>query len=329
MSIIPQFQIYGLNDNAVEEKIQPVLKLRGWHELSQNDKKIALQQLIKNGWITQYSDEILSAIKHLNYKFLRECPGKHLHDTTPRRGFRGIGDDDSDLRQAALQDFEHIFLQETKSDELFYRMVTVFADGHIRKYYLTGLEQTEDKNRIKTNVDSAFETFDSLANCLNHIFEQFAVNMVLTRNGLVPRQDIKITQYIYEPTLKILSDPKWKTVSDDLTEMFADYNQQHYPGTITMAHRVVQRFLQIVVGEEGKNSKGELANLFRTAKEQGILPANRFTEPIINVFQSFISSERATKSTAKPAKEDADSEDALLIMNVIMIFIQFCLQRIK
>ncbi len=212
---------------------------------------------------------------------------------------------------------------------MVFRMVTVFAENHIeRMYYIWAKEAKGDKKR-EENISKAFGKFDQLANCFNHIFEQFSVNAILTRNGLIPNQDEKITKDIYVPALKILSDPKWKTVSDDLSQMFNDHQQRKYPETITMAHRVVQRFLQILVGEEGKNSKGELANLFRKAKEQNLIPVNSFTEPIIQVFQGYIPSERATKSTAKPAKTEATSSDALLMMNVVMIFLQHCLQKNK
>ena len=43
--------------------------------------------------------------------------------------------------------------------------------------------------------------------------------------------------------------------------------------------------------------------------------------------QSFIVSERATNSTAKPALQMADSSDALLVMNVLTVFLQHCLQN--
>ncbi|MDA1323197.1 MAG: hypothetical protein O3C34_00485 [Proteobacteria bacterium] len=150
---------------------------------------------------------------------------------------------------------------------------------------------------------------------------------MLTRNGLIPRQDDKITEQIYEPTLKILSDPKWNSVDTHLADMFQDYQDRNYPEVITKAHGVVQRFLQILVGEEGKGGKGEIGKLFSKAKKTNAIPVNRFTEPLLNIFQGFIVSERATNSTAKPALNDATPSDALLVMNVVMVFLQHCLQK--
>jgi len=87
-----------------------------------------------------------------------------------------------------------------------------------------------------------------------------------TRNGFVPRQDNKITEEIYTPTLRVLADPKWKSVSIDLAKMFEDYRNENYPESITKAHSAVHRFLQILVGEEGKSGRGEVGKLFQKAK---------------------------------------------------------------
>ncbi|MDP2860667.1 MAG: hypothetical protein Q8N98_03035, partial [bacterium] len=82
---IPKFLLYGKDDPTVENDIQPQLALRQWSELSGSEKKIALQELINNGWVKDYSNEILDTIEHLNHYFLRQCPGKKLHAIPPKR----------------------------------------------------------------------------------------------------------------------------------------------------------------------------------------------------------------------------------------------------
>jgi len=328
MSKIPKFRLYGKDDPRVEESIQPHLELRGWNQLDTTEKKNAFQEIVNSGWFDEYADEILEAIEHLNYHFLQQCPGRNLHRIKPEVGHLRMVDKDYNRLKAALVDFQEIFLG-SKSEDMVYRMITKFSEAQIDKDHYNIAEEEKDEEKIKEHIEIAFQNFDRLANCFNHIFEQFSVNVILTRNGLVPRQDEKITEEIYIPTLKILADPKWKNVSNDLAEMFEDYQKENYSEVVTKAHRTVQRFLQILVGEEGKSGKGEVKKLFGEAKEKGIIPIDRFTEPIIRVFQSFISSERATKSTAKPTLKEANSSDALLIMNVIMVFLQHCLQRSK
>ena len=322
---LPKFLLYGQDDPKIETSIQPSLALRRWGELSDSEKQIAFQQLKNTEWVDSYSSEILQTIEYLNYTFLRQCPGKHLHTITPKRDSRGFGNE-SERMEAAIVDFQHIFLQD-KSDAMVFRMLSKFAGYYIDNSAHRRATESKDEGERKKWIDEAFKKFDRLANCLNHIFEQFAVNQLVTRNGFVPRQDEKITNEVYIPTLRVLADPKWSGVSADLAKMFEDYREENYPEAITKAHSAVHRFLQILVGEEGKSGKGEVGKLFQKAKEEGAIPVNRFTEPLIGVIQGFIVSERATNSTAKPALKDTTSSDALLMMNMVMVFLQYCLQK--
>lgn len=325
---IPKFLLYGQDDPDVEQNIQPLLVLRRWGDLSDEEKTIAYRQIENSGWLNDYSSEILQTIEYLNSAFLRQCPGRHLHAIKPKQDYRGGYGNEHERKEAALLDFQHIFLQD-KSDAMVFRMLSKFASCYIDGYDYRRATETEDEAERQKLTEEAFDKFDRLANCLNHIFEQFAVNQIVTRNGFVPRQDEKIIAEIYIPTLKVLVDPKWKSVNSDLAKMFEDYREENYSEAITKAHSAVQRFLQILVGEEGKNSKGEVGKLFKKAKDEGLIPVNRFTEPVINAIQGFIPSERATNSTAKPAVKNATSSDALLMMNVIMVLLQYCLQNSK
>lgn len=323
---IPKFRLYGEDDLKVKESIQPRLELRRWGNLDSSEKKIALQQLQNSGWLAESSNEVLETVDYLNHEFLRACPGKRLHQIIP--DWSSYGFNQAKRAKAAVEDFRDILLGE-KSDALVLRMLTKLGESHIQGHMYRSAEITDDDGKREEYVKEAFRNFDRFADCMNHIFGQFAVNQKFTRAGLVPLQDEKITEEIYVPTLKVLSDPKWRSVSEDLSEMFVDFREERYSEVITKAHRAVQRFLQILVGEEGKNSKGEMSQLFDEAKRQKAIPIDRFTEPIIKAFQSFLPSERATKSTAKPTLTDATSGDALLVMNVVMVFLQHCLTNNK
>jgi hypothetical protein len=268
---IPAFTLYGQNDPTIEGNIQPKLAFRGWVELSGQEKKVALQELENKGWIKEYSSEVLRTVEYLNHEFLRECPGKKLHALKPPDPYARSTGDDFDRKKAAFADFQNILLTD-KSDALIYRMLSRFAacyiDGFKRQ---KAVNATDDEERTRL-VDSAFDNFDPLANCLNHIFEQFTVNQVVTRSGFVPRQEDKITAELYVPTLRVLSGPRWKGVSGDLGKMFQDYQERNYAETITKAHAAVHRFLQVLAGEEGKSGKGEVARLFQEGEEQRANP---------------------------------------------------------
>lgn len=319
---LPSFRLYWEDNLEIREKIQPSLEFRSWNSLSISEKEIAYQELINLGWIEKHSENITKAINDLNYHFLRVCPGRNYHKTpaVDSSGYSNV----YRQREAAAQDFWRIFHED--SDEIVFRMLSKFCESYIDVWAYNLAKWTKGKAQ-KDNIERAFWVFDKLSNCLNRIFEQFCVNVFVTRNGFVPRQDKKLSNDIYEPVLIVLSDPKWKSVSDHLSTMFSDFQDKHYAECITKAHGAVQRFLQILVWEEGKNGQWELAKLFNNARDTGIIPKDRFTSSIIDSLQGFLSSERATNSTAKPAKKEATSSDAILVMNVVMIFLQHCLQN--
>jgi len=322
MSDIPVFRLHGAGDTEVEERIQPRLALRGWSALTRTEMETILQELHNRDWIGDSSQEVLIAVYHLNRSFLRELPGKRLHKIKPVRD--GYGNNDDELCEAAYEDFREIILK-CENEDIVLRLLSKLAEAQIDGWRYKAAAEEQDATLRQKYVQEAFEKFDQLASALNYLFRQFAVNMQVTRSGFIPVQDRKIAEEIYAPTLAALSDPKYVRVSDDLAKMFADYRAGDFGEVITKAHSSVQRFLQICVGDEGKNGKGELRELFATAKARGLTSSTRFGEPLIKVLEGFFPSERATKSTAKPTLTEATPRDAMLMMDLAMVFIQHCL----
>lgn len=317
---IPKFSLFGENTPNFDDSVQPTLALRNWSDLSSEERKTSLQELINKGWM-DCDSEILDSISYLNHTYLRLCPGKLLHATPPDRSIHAS---DFERRDAAAKDFYRIFINE--SDPLVLRMISKFAQCLINNYDLQRASKSTDIDERNKNIEEAFNRFDRFAYCINHIFEQFAINEILTRNGFVPRQDEMIESNIYTPTLLALSDPKWMSVNQILSSMFEDYREGHFAEVITKAHSAVHSYLQIAVGEPGQNAKGEVGKLFKEAKKRGLISSNRFTEVFLTNIQSYITSERATKSTAKPALSPTSNSDALLMMNMTLVFLQYCMQ---
>lgn len=312
---IPKFSIYGENNPEIQEKIQKTLPWRSWDELNDKEKQIALKQLENYGFLRNFRDNILKTIHLLNHKYFRKLPGENLHHKMSYDIFQN--------KNLAILDFCNIFL--TRNQDMVLFMFSVFADSLVGENYLSQAEKSADNKEKKDCVNKAFKEFDKFKDCLNHIFDQLSINWVLTRDGFIPCQEKEILDQIYIPTLEILSDSKWKLVNDDLKSMFQDYREKKYHETVTKAHSALHRFLQIFLNKEKKNSKGEIGKLFNQAKKEIIISGNIFIEKVVDSIQSFVSSERATNSTAKPALKAATSSDALLMMNVVMIFIQYCL----
>ncbi|TKB91232.1 MAG: hypothetical protein E8D40_09820 [Nitrospira sp.] len=325
-SEIQKFALYGENIPGFDDSIQPTLELRSWTTVSSDERTIVLHQIIHNGWLGRTAERhIITTVAHLNYKYLQLCPARNFHSAPQQND--GYGGFDSATRKAAAEDFGRIFMEE--EEPLVLRMLSKFAQLLIDADALNRAKKAVNSDERKRYVGAAYKQFDLFANCVNHVFEQFAVNQLLTRSGFIPRQDETIEQELYKPTLQALSDPKWRPVNDILALMFEDFREGRYPETITKAHSAVQCFLQVLVtGKPGTNAKGELAQLIKTGKEAGVIPTSRFIEPFVGNIQSFIASERATNSTAKPSLVPASSSDALLMMNMTLVFLQHCLQAV-
>lgn len=195
---IPNFTLYGESTPGFDSSVQPLLALRNWSDITSSERKTALQQLVNKGWIDS-SREILRTVSYLNETYLRVCPGKNLHAIRPERGSQGSNYKQQD---AAVKDFYQIFSNE--SDPLVLRMLSKLAQCYIDGYYLQLAADSTNKNKRSENLEEAFSKFDRFANCINHIFEQYAINQMLTRNGFVPRQDDKIDSSVYAPTLAAL-----------------------------------------------------------------------------------------------------------------------------
>ena len=182
---IPKFALYGENTFAFDESIQPALDLRSWSDVPKEERTTALQQILNTRWTTR-EEEIVGAIYHLNNTYLRLCPGRNLHSTPPAMDPYSHGSSRA-RREAAAKDFIRIFLEE--AEPLVLRMLSKFAQPLIHQYSLDRAKKEVDSAKRAKYVSDAFRTFDLFANCINHIFEQFAVNQVMTRDGFVPRQD--------------------------------------------------------------------------------------------------------------------------------------------
>jgi hypothetical protein len=50
---------------------------------------------------------------------------------------------------------------------------------------------------------------------------------------------------------------------------------------------------------------------------------------VVAALQRYAASERAEKSTAKPGTSSATASDALLLMIVVLVLLQYCLQAEK
>ena len=319
MTKIPKFKLYGEDDETFSERIQRKLPLRPWSNLTEKERDIMYQDLVRADWIEESLIEVIDTVERLNFDFKRILPAIKTFKSYP---------DSSHYNDAAISDFGRIFIAE-ESEDLALLMISLFARNLIDQVEIEYANKVENAKERENLLNGAYERFDKFANHLNYLFEQFSVNIVISRCGIIPKQDDRITKDIYEPTLEILSDPKWNSVNSILDEMFTYYQNQQYSEVITNAHNAVHRFLQVALGKNGNLGKGEFGKLFKQAKSDNLISNNSEIEDSVKSINGFLSSERAKKSTAKPTSHTANSADALLVMNISIVLIQHCLQNIN
>lgn len=230
---------------------------------------------------------------------------------------------------SACYDFYEIFMEQDEHVvmellSLYCKvMISERKEGKVRK------EENETKRKYQKRLENwRWEEFDKFAEDLNGVFADFGVNLYLTRQGFMPRQEEKIIKEIYEPVLSYLSHPKWKKVSKLLSDSFDEYRKntpQGYSNCVTNVVSAIQAFLQIIVN--GKTGKGEIAKLIPEAQKKKLIPEDYFTQKIFENIESIFARERQETGIAHPKKEYATEKNARAILNLAMVFFQHCIQK--
>jgi len=230
---------------------------------------------------------------------------------------------------SACQDFYEIFMNQ--NEQVVMELLSLYSKVLIseREDKAISEEENEKEEEYQKRLQEwRWEDFDKFAQNLNEVFADFGINLYLTRQGFIPRQEEKITKEIYEPVLRYLSHPKWKEVNNLLSDSFDEYRKntpQGYSNCVTNTVSAIQAFLQIVVN--GKTGKGEISKLIPEAQKRKLIPQDFFTEKIFGNMESIFARERQETSNAHPMKEYATEKNTRLILNLAMIFFQHCIQN--
>lgn len=316
-----KFKLWSQTDINIRENINPELGMRSWEELDNSDKnKIRLYLKNKNWFVKSYF--IYQVITQFNNKYKKQSFGeKTLIHGGPHTHYDKIQNCCMDV---SIEDFNKIFMNN--NEDIVYELISVFALYKINHRSLQAAEDTEDESEKKRLNNWAWKEFDKFKNDLNDIFEQFSINMVLTRNGLVFRQDSKITDDIYQPVLTYLSNTKWKAVNRDLGDAFTEFQKKSpngYSACITHTVSALQAFMQIIV--HGKTGKGKLEGLITQAIKESLIPDDSFSKRIFKDIESVLMEERQKTGNPHPKKEYANEKNAKLLLNLTMVFIQHCI----
>ncbi len=316
----PIFKIYWEWNPEIEAKIKWNLSIKHWDGLEERHKKNIILYLEKKKWIDEYSDILVNIWNYFNEKLMSVYPFRSLNKIIPEKDYSSAYryKNDYEMKKAAYNDFKEVLLNA--KEEIVYMVISKFAEKQIdfSIYSRLTIDSTDE------DIYKAFEKFDRFCNCFNHISEQYWLDVILTRDWLIPKQDEIIINNVYIPTISLLQNPKWDEVDKLLLKVFEDFQNKKYSLVISWSHNTLQKFLQVFLWEKEENWKWAFWKYFSEFKKNEKLN-NQYTSWIIAFTQSFLSSERAGKSEAKPTKNIPTFKDALLVMNSVMIFINFCL----
>lgn len=296
---------------SARKALKPDMGMRSWDDIDEEERAIILGHLTNAGLFgcDAITWQAMDCFGHDHKaadlcKHLRMHGGPHLYDT------RGSIHLESDLKQcckdSAAQEASHLLLKSTR--DIAYEVLSYYA------------EQTQ-KGLLGGGM------FEHFARCFNDVAEQFGIDITITATGIAPRQEPKITETVYEPVLKVLGDAKWKPVSRDLGDAFADFHKgtkEGYSASITHAISALQAFLQISV--KGATGKGDINDLLAESIKKGLIPDDPFTRKVLKDIEGVLMEERQGKGDPHPKSEYANEKSALLVLNLVMVFMHHCLR---
>lgn len=231
---------------------------------------------------------------------------------------------ENETLNSACCDFYEIFV--TEDENVVMELLSLYSKVLMLERADETINRKEDEieeeyqNRLQ---NWKWEDFDKFCEDSNGVFADFGINLYLTRQGFMPRQEEKIVREIYEPVLSYLSHPRWKEVSGLFSDSFNEYRKntpQGYSNCVTNTVSAIQAFLQIVVN--GKTGKGEISKLIPEAQKKNLIPNDFFTQRIFANMESILARQRQETGIAHPKKEYASEKNARIILNLAMIFCQ-------
>lgn len=331
-----KFKLWSELNPETKKELKPDLGLRSWNSLS-NDEKYKIWKYLewyffdKNiktyrgsqyyEFFGEYSEKeqkkkrIFYSIMDLNHKYKVKSYAKNFLENI--------------TLNSACHDFYEIFISQSENVVMellsLYCRVFISERAEMKIPKEEGESEEEYQKRLE---DWRWEEFDKFREVLNEVFADFGINLYLTRQGFMPRQEEKIIKEIYEPVLNYLSHQKWREVSKILSDAFDEYRKntpQGYSNCVTNVVAAVQAFLQIVV--YGKTGKGKISELIPIAQKKKLIPDDFFTQKIFDNLESIFARQRQETSIAHPKKQYANEKNARLMLNLAMVFLQHCIQK--
>jgi hypothetical protein len=312
-----KFKLWSEVSSENKMNLKPLIDMRSWENLTDEEKKKILMHLANYGWLdraetlARVADQLNEMYKVQTYALdFFEHGGPHY----------SYGTIDSCCKDIALKDFARI-VRRGKTD-IVIEALSLYGQDIIDNSYLKGDKSTEE------DIENAYENFDNFGRAINNLFENFGINLLLTRNGFIPRQEKIIEEYILEPVIKGISGKEWRPVQSDLHDALKEYHKgtkSGYSNAITHLASTLQAFLQIKVN--GKIGKGEIDALLEKGIANGNIPNDQLSKKVLKGLVSTVMEARQKSGDAHPKTEYANDKSVRLILNSVATFIQHCITQ--
>ena len=333
-----EFKLWSESNSEAKNILQPDLGLRPFAKLTRDERTIIWSYLEKY-FFTHYSSSLYE------WNYANEVNQWELKDRQTRieysiysinQKYKAKNYGASFLRfpslRSACEDFYQIFIN--MNEHVVLELITIYCTSLISEKTIFALNEKTDETDeeyeeyTKKYYNEIHTKFDTFAFDLNELFIQFSVNLELTRLGFIPRQEEKIIEDIYKPVIRSLSHPKWERVNVLLSDAFNEYrtnSPDSYSTCITHCAASLEAFLQIALDLEiGKET---FSKLIPVAQKGGIIPDDIFTTTIFKNIESIFARERKITGDAHPKKEYASEKNARMMLNLLMVFLQHCIQN--
>lgn len=335
------FKLWSQLNKDAKEELSPDFGFRSWDKIVTQDKA-KIWQYLKSYF---FNKDIKKDFNHefnesgLYYEFYGDESEErfnkrvrinravlmlnHLHKSKSY----GVEFLESQTYNSACRDFYRIFMNE--SENVVMELLSLYAKALI-------VERSDvEVYRHKEEADEAYQKrseawkwleFDEFTERFNEVFQDFSLNIQMTRLGLIPRQEEKIMEEVYKPVIASLSNPKWKEVGRLLSDSFTEYRKNTdngYSNSVTNTVSAVQAFLQILIN--GETGKGNISYLISECQKKSLVPPDFFTQTIFKNMESIFARERQETGIAHPKNEYATDKNARMVLNLAMVFFQHCL----
>ncbi len=336
------FKLWSESNTEAKRNLKPDLGLRNWNSLSEDEKFLIWKHLYpyffdidicyknEEGYDQKYENnrselfyfENRESRKYITNSIQQICL-LYKNKDYANKFFRNPN------HFAACIDFHTIFFEE--DENVVIELLSLYCKSFLNEvnYDSYGYKFDDNQNEEKLSKEKYIsDRFNSFCEDLNEVFSHFGLNIYLTENGFIPKQDDKIIKEIFEPVLECISDEKWTEVNKLFSDAFAEFRKNSpnsYSTCITHTVSAVQAYLQILVN--GKTGVGDISKLIPQAQKENLLPNDMFTKEIFKTIESTLMRERQQKGDAHPKEEYANEGNAKLIINLAMVFLQHCMLK--